>query len=297
MPASLRHLALAILLPLVLAACATTPSSAPPLSTRGQTDDLALVADLALGLAEQFGPGRVLVVLDIDNTILAMEQDLGSDQWYYWQKDLAQQDPCAPAAVGDRFAVQGALFHASAMRATQPDAATQVRRMQAAGLPVIALSSRGPNYRLQTFRELRRNGFSFWSSALPPQHGWTEPFVPEGGERTALYEDGVFLTAGQHKGRMLDALLAKTGVERPAAIIMADDKQENLDAIWESFAESDSAVHVWRYTREDPVVAAFDAVQAAAQWDALRPALLQIQGVLGPDNYELAERAACKERP
>ena len=29
---------------------------------------------------------QVLVVFDIDNTLLAMEQGLGSDQWYDWQK-------------------------------------------------------------------------------------------------------------------------------------------------------------------------------------------------------------------
>jgi hypothetical protein len=194
--------------------------------------------------------------------------------------------------------VQGALFYASAMRLTQPDAAAQVQRIQAAGVPVIALSSRGSNYRLQTFRELRRNGFSFWSSALPPRHGWPGTFVPDGGERPALYEDGVFLTAGQHKGRMLEALLTKTGVERPEAIVMADDKRENLDAIRESFAETDVAVHVWRYTREDDNVANFDSDQAATQWDALRPALQQIQSVLGPDNYDLPaapDRSACPE--
>ena len=294
MPAALRHLVFALLMPLFVSACATTttvPAQAPPPSTRGETDDLALVADLALGLAEKHGPGRVLVVLDIDNTILAMEQGLGSDQWYYWQKDLAQADPCDARVVSDRFAVQGALFHASAMRPTQPDAAAQVRRMQAAGLPVIALTSRGSNYRLQTFRELRRNGFSLWATALPPAQGWPEPFVPAGSERPALYEDGVFLTAGQHKGRMLEALLLKTGVERPAAIIMADDRQENLDAIWESFAGGESAVHAWRYTREDANVAAFDGEQAAAQWNALRPALETIEAVLGPDNYDLPESA------
>jgi len=292
MPASMLHRILALALPLVLTACATaTPpeSPEPPRSTRGATDDLGLIADLALGQAERFGAANVLVVLDIDNTLLAMEQDLGSDQWYYWQKDLAAQDPCGADVVSNRFAVQGALFHASAMRPTQPDAATQVRRMQDAGLPVIALSSRGSDYRLQTFRELRRNGYSFWASALPPQHGWTEPFMPAGGERPALYEDGVFLTAGQHKGRMLQALLEKTGAARPAAIVLADDKPENLDAIWESFADSGSAVHAWRYTREDANVAAFDAAQAAAQWESLRPALKHVEDVLGPDNYDLPE--------
>jgi hypothetical protein len=298
MPARLRHCFIAIALPLVLAACATTTQPGPPPSTRGSTDDLGLVADLALGLAERYGAGEVLVVLDIDNTILAMEQGLGSDQWYYWQKDLAADEPCNPMIVGDRFAVQGALYYASAMRPTQPDAAAQIGRMQAAGLPVIALTSRGPDYRLQTFRELRRNGFSFWGSALPPQHGWPEPFVPQGGERSALYEDGVFLTAGQHKGRMLEALLARTGTEIPAAIVMADDKRDNLDAVWESFGKAGIQVHLWRYTREDANVAGFDARTAAAQWNELRPALETLEAVLGPDNYRLpasARPAGCDE--
>ena len=294
MPATIRQTFLAIALPLLLTACAATTTHEPPQSTRGTTDDIGLITDLALAAAERHGADNVLVVLDIDNTILAMEQGLGSDQWYYWQKDLAAEDPCSPMWVGDRFAVQGALYFASAMRPTQPDAATQIGRIQAAGVPVIALTSRGPDYRLQTFRELRRNGFSFWSSALPPRHGWAGPFVPQGGARPALYEDGVFLTAGQHKGRMLEALLVKTGVARPHAIVVADDKRENLDAVWESFGRTGVEVHLWRYSGEDANVAAFDADEAAAQWDAIRPALETIEAVFGPDNYRLpaAERPA-----
>ena len=44
------------------------------------------------------------------------------------------------------------------MRPTQPDAAQLVQRLQDDGLNVIALTSRGPDFRLATFRELRRNG-------------------------------------------------------------------------------------------------------------------------------------------
>ena len=194
----------------------------PPQNMLGSTDDLGLVADVALQMADRYGNDKVLVVLDLDNTLLAMEQDLGSDQWYYWQAALRDDEPCSPETVNDLLAVQGALFYASAMRPTQPSAAAQVRRMQDEGLQVIILTSRGPQYRLATFRELRRNGFSFWSSALPPQHGYSEDFMPEGGERRVRYEDGVYLTAGQNKGVMLKALLAKTGQPTPTLIIMAD---------------------------------------------------------------------------
>ena len=286
-------LALTVLVVLFFAGCASTPP--PAQNVKASTDDLGMVADWALSMAADHGAENVLVVFDIDNTLLAMEQGLGSDQWYYWQKDLAREDPCNPAVVGDRFAVQGALFFASAMRATQDDAGEHVRRIQDAGVPVIAVTSRGTNYRLQTFRELRRNGIDFRTTALPPASGWPEDFIPDNGIRPARYEDGVFLTAGQHKGAMIQALLVKTGSPMPAVIVMADDKMENLDAVLETFTPLSPAVHAWRYTREDANVKAFDGGEAARQWEELRPALERIEEVLGGDNYSLPEEEVPEE--
>ncbi len=282
-----------------LTACASNP---PPdrehaviRSMDAETADLADVTADTLTLVASVGRDNVLVVFDIDNTILAMEQGLGSDQWYDWQKALASEDPCSPEYVGERFAVQGALYFASAMRATQDDAAEQVRKIQGMGVAVIALSSRGLDYRLQTFRELRRNHFNFSFSAIGPPGGLDEPFVPVENGRPSLYEDGVFLTAGQHKGQMLYALLSKTGTRMPAVIVMADDKQKNLDDLKETFAALNVPVHAWRYTAEDDEVSAFDPEQADQQWRAIEEPLRQIQQVLGPDNYDLSGAVAPPE--
>lgn len=291
----------------ILSACAATPPSGtqagtqpgaqasstaatpppPPQNLLGSTDELALVTELSLDLARKYGGERILVALDIDNTLLAMEQDLGSDQWYYWQKSLAEQDPCSALLVDDRLAVQGALFYASAMRPTQPDAAQLVRRMQDAGLKVIALTARGAEYRLQTFRELRRNGFSLWNNAWPSPTGYAATFTPTGVERPVLYEDGVLFAAGQDKGLALQALLDRAGVEKPVLILVADDKHANLQDVMQAFSWSPTRVHAWHYTREQPVVDAFDPEAAAQQWEALRPALMQIEQLLGPDNFDL----------
>jgi len=294
-PASFKSGLLVALL-VLLCACAPVPPAQsqssgilPAQNILAETDDLALVADVALQQAERYGTDRVLVVFDIDNTLLAMEQGLGSDQWYDWQKELQEEDPCSDMLVSNRLAVQGALYFASAMRPTQPDAAEQVQRLQDAGLTVIALTSRGADFRLQTFRELRRNGISFWPGALEPKRGYPESFIPEGGSRPALYEDGVFLTAGQHKGDMLKALLDKTGSDYPTVVVMADDKKRNLRAVMETFAGTGTSIHAWRYNREDAAVAALDRSAARAQWDALRPALQQIQQVTGPDNFDFPE--------
>ena len=252
-----------------------------------ETADLGDVTADALNLAERVGNENVLVVFDIDNTILAMEQGLGADQWYEWQKDLSQHDHCNSQNVGDRFAVQGALYFVSAMRPTQADAASQVKTIQNNEVPVIALTSRGPEFRLQTFRELRRNGYSFSHSSIGPPGGYEQMFMPVENGRLSRYEDGVFMTAGQHKGDMLYALLQKTGTTMPTAIVMVDDKQKNLDAVKETFDTLGVPVHAWRYSREDDNVMSFDHQKAHAEWMSIKQALRQIQQVLGPDNYNL----------
>jgi hypothetical protein len=272
-------------------------AEAPIESLDETTPDLAKVAADALALAAQEGPRNVLVVFDIDNTLLAMEQGLGADQWYDWQKSLANEDPCNPRNVGDRFAVQGALYFASAMRPTQRDAAQQVATIQDSGMPVIALTSRGHDYRLQTFRELRRNGYSFADSGIGPRGGYAEPFIPVEGGRLSRYEDGVFLTAGQHKGEMLNALLQKAEFGLPAAVVMVDDKQKNLDAVVETFSALGVPVRAWRYSGEDANVTAFDPEKAHAGWLALQDALRKIQEVLGPDNYDLTSAQLPEECP
>lgn len=273
-----------ITLCVLLAACA---SLSTPESLRRETANLADAVADAEELAGHLGKQQVLLVFDIDNTLLAMEQGLGSDQWYDWQKGLAESNPCDPLLAGPRLAVQGALYFASAMRPTQPDASLQVRKAQNAGLPVIALTSRGVDFRLSTFRELRRNGFSFSHSAIGPPGGLDAEYVPGGGTRPVRYEDGVVLSSGQHKGEVLKDLLDRTGTPLPRAIVVVDDKPANLDAVTQTFTTLGVPVRAWRYSGEDQAVELFDGTGAAELWGNLQPALLTLQALLGPDHFQL----------
>lgn len=270
----------------MLAACASTPQTDTWLQ---ETNSLVYVVEDTENLVKAHGTKRILVVFDIDNTLMAMEQGLGSDQWYDWQSKLQLSDPCDARLVSDRLAVQGALYYISAMRPTQEDAAQLVRGLQESGLKVIALTSRGPDFRLATFRELRRNSYSFYASAIGPERGYPEVFIPAGGTRNARYEDGVFLTAGQHKGEMLKALLEKTATPWPTVIVMVDDKERNLRAVMETFAGTGTSVHAWRYSREDGVVNSFDRDKATELWLQIRPTLRQVLTMLGRDNFYFPE--------
>lgn len=285
----------ALLVSLALNGCATTMVT--PISS--QTPELAKFAQEAFESAAIVGEEHVLVVFDLDNTLLAMEQDLGSDQWYEWQKELTSHAPCDERVVSDRLAVQGAMYFGSAMRPTQADAADILRSIQDAGIPVIALTSRGVDFRLQTFRELRRNGFDFRRNAIGPDGGWNEDFIPAHGIRPARYEDGVFLTTGQHKGAMLKDLIDKTNTDMPRAVLMLDDKDSNLNAISETFSELNVPVRAWRYTGEEGRVSEFDGDSSHQMMETLLPAFQTIQEVFGPDNYELPAElrvTECEEK-
>ena len=209
----------------VLTGCAAPepadPGPPPPQNLIASTDELQLVTEVSLDLAREYGGESVLVVLEIDKTLLSMDP--------YPACDPASRDTVRP---------------------TQADAADQIRRMQEAGLRVIALTGRGLSCRDQTFRELSVNGFDFASSSWPPDGGYPDPFLPEGGNRAVMYQEGVFLTDGQDKGVMLKQLLEKSAVRYPRLIVMADAEQSDLNSVMKAFSWTPTKVHAWRYTRD-----------------------------------------------
>lgn len=215
-----------------LAGCAATPTNPPgpppPQNLIGSTDELQLVTELSLNLADEYGGDHILVVLEIDGTLLSMKPD-------------QQGTPCGPSSKD---------AGSSLMQPSQPDAAELVKRIQGAGMKVIVLTSRSPDCSQNTFADLRSNGFDFTAAAWPPRDGYPGPFVPEDGARPVLYESGVFFVAGQDKGLMLKALLEKNGDPKPVIIVMADSDRESLNAVMKIFSWSSTKIHAWRYTRE-----------------------------------------------
>jgi len=227
-----RSFSLALSL-LIFAGCAATPTEPagpkPPQNLLGSTDELQLVTELSLNLARDYGGDQVLVVLEIDGTLLTMKSGQGGN-------------PCDHASV---------MSSDSTMQPTQADTLDQVRRMQNAGMKVIVLTSRGPECKARTFAELNSNGFDFSDNAWPPSSGYSEPFLLDGKGRPVIYQDGVLFASGQNKGLVLKAMLDKASGPQPALIVIADPSRENLNAVMKTFSWSGTKVHAWRYTREE----------------------------------------------
>jgi hypothetical protein len=215
-----------ILLPLaamlLLVGCPSQPTreaEAPPAAQNliGSTDELQLVTELSLELARVYGAAKVLVALEIDDTLLIQEGNAS----------------CSEAV----------------MRPLQADAAQQVRRMQDAGLRVIALTSRNPECSQRTLEELSRNGFNFQASAWPPVDGFAAPRVLADGGQKVDYRQGVFMAGEQDKGLALKVLLDQSGSPYPTLIVLTDREQSDLNAVMKAFSFTGTKVQAWRYTR------------------------------------------------
>jgi hypothetical protein len=232
MSAFLPRIALA---PLLFAlGCAVAPGNAgpPPVEIR-QAESFADVVREVNRLNRRHGPGNVLVVLDIDNTILTGTVDLGGDIWYGWQRGRLEVKPSPGQEIPDLFnGPIGLLFELAPMALTEETIPATVAAWQKGGNPVMALTSRAPAYRSPTERELSRHGITFEATAPAPP-GQPPPVYRAVLDREYSYMKGILMVTGMHKGRLLEHLLGKVGRQYPA-VVFVDDSPRNIQAMRET---------------------------------------------------------------
>ncbi len=257
-----------------------------------ESDDFNQIDREVSKIVEVFGSDRVLVVFDIDNTILALNQDLGSDQWFSWQSLLIKNGDFTNAVAKDFGAllkVQEKLYALSGTHLTQKNTSKVIQKLQRQGLAVMALTARGPEYRDSTYRELVKNNVSFKDSGIGANAGFVGKYKPYelaslkesglslveitawglGRPREVSYVDGIFMVAGQHKGAMLRTLLYKTKRDFDA-IVFVDDKVKNTRNMTEGFEGGAISLVTFRYTREDKNVERFKMESKAKVIEAWR---------------------------
>lgn len=229
---------------------------------------------------EGHSPKRTLVVFDIDNTVLAQEDYLGSDQWFTWKSDQIRKTD--PTLFTDLLNWQGVLFDRGLMRLTEKNTKRLIQVLQKK-YPVIALTSRSPGYREATERELIRNGINFSKTSF----GRSTPgkIIPKGQKRLVSYETGVFMTSGLHKGEMLNYLIRKSfkGQNPFTQIIFIDDHLKNTSRVYETFSKLGIEILSLRYGKEDHLVNKFKNSRGikghtTKQLKFLREALLKVFG-------------------
>jgi hypothetical protein len=263
------------------------------------TKDFADVAAAVNRYVEQYGAEHVLLALDIDNTIMSMDTDLGSDHWFEWQSYLLKNEPRSRFLVSRSFEglleVQGILYNLGHMHPPQPELPAIIAKLQERGIATILLTSRGPEFRVPTERELKRCGYDFAATALPVRDVPAGPFLaydPMHPERDGLtasdvvalklppprlasYAHGIFMTAGQHKGVMLLTLLNDSPREIKA-VVYVDDAVRHVGNVFSSAFDRGLEVASFHFQREDLRVQRFqysDKRDVDTRWRTLKRAI------------------------
>ena len=106
---------------------------------------------------------KVLLVFDIDNTLLTSGTRLGGDIWYQWQTGKLALKPSAEQKVSCLYDNAIALlYELGPMQLTEPQLPELMQQWQQKHT-AFALTSRAPDTQYATQRELQRNGIDFTS--------------------------------------------------------------------------------------------------------------------------------------
>lgn len=232
---------------------------------------------------------RVLLILDIDNTLLTMPQYLGGDRWFNYHTALiaAKTDPNF-SNMDELIAAQTMLFGVASMRTTEPGIPAMLAEAGRHRIDVFLLSARGPELYDATRRELDRNGLqveapyacSFFLCSADGLYRDDEiraALAAIGEEasgspyRNILIRNGVMLVAGQDKGVMLKLLMGAIGGRRYTHVVVADDGRKNIDAL--AASRNPVSMTLFHYRRVDTSVSVAEDQAARGQFAVLTAAL------------------------
>lgn len=255
----------------------TTITPAPEVTIEDQGVSFERIDRVINELSDEYGAGNVLVVVDIDNTLMTSGVDLGGDVWYQWQSGKLDIKPSDEQKVSCLFEdAIGLLYELGPMRLTDDSLPEKLRSWQDRGNVVFALTSRSPRYRAATERELARLRLDLTRAPLAPE-GKPAPLLRETAEREWSYMQGIMMTTGMNKGTMLTQLLTRTG-RRFSAIVFVDDTRRHVDDVFAAYQTAGvPEVRIFHFTRiEDERMRAYgriltdeQAEKMASDWKRL----------------------------
>ncbi len=187
---------------------------------------------------------KILVLLDIDNTIAAPPSDLGSDQWF---NDLVLAI-CEQQGLEKKEAVQKGieLYHHIhthiELRPVEAQTPAFIASLQKQNIPVLALTARTIIER--TFQQLETITIDFRHTALSNKTFDLSLHHP------AFYQQGIIFCGNNDKGTVLGAFLERISYQ-PDKIIYVDDKEGNLKAVEQALQSRGIEFVGIRYSRLD----------------------------------------------
>ncbi len=270
---------------LFILSLSVTPTLAAIDGTLKSFNDLAATVR---DLTPQSTPSETLVIFDFDDTLLTTEGLLGSEAWFNWQAQLLIDDPNSDLLVSKNFSgllkAQNTILAMAAHKPVEASVKATIESLQKDKYFAMVMTSRGPEERSLTQRELKRNGIDFSSHAPRLRLRQTCEVLPYDLEKTEAigisqdlkaklkmkvakkicYENGLFFTEGQHRGVMIKFFT--THVARAVKnIVFINNFSKPLEELEAAFEKStDVNIITLRYAGRDSSVSLSDAQKSEA---------------------------------
>lgn len=168
----------------------------------------------------------VLVLFDIDNTLIAPATEIASDQWFDACLGWCHAKGLTPEqAVKYVRPVWISLLKKATMQPVESQAVTLVGDLISKHVPVIAVTFRTIQLHELTAQQLHGVGIDFSTSMLAKK-----TFVLNDGESCIRFEQGVLFCNGTDKGLAVAQFLDQLQLT-PRIIVCVDDKEHHIRSV------------------------------------------------------------------
>ncbi len=195
-----------------------------------------------------------LLVVDIDNTLIEPEGNLGSDQWYYFlvRKYVQLDHMSGKAANETAMQVWNQAQWLVKIRPVEKDTPALIKQLQSKGVRVMGLTARTVDIVDKTFAQLKSIGISL---NQPPIHDKPVDFHLDD---LARFENGILFVGEQNdKGEALVQFLRRSHY-LPAKIIFIDDKLRHVENVEKALSKTGARFLGFRYGAADEKVRLFN---------------------------------------
>lgn len=203
---------------------------------------------------------KVLVVCDIDNTLLKSKGHFGGVAWgEYWIGQLTNQGLVTEEILKLESHIWRSVQHCIQVELIDPKTAEVLNEIKKRNSLVMALTARSPAEANFTHGQLESNGLNFAENHLPSQ-------ILNVGDREALYEKGIlFATMLNKKSKVLFTFLDHHGID-PECIVFIDDKAHHVEEMMAACKGRGVKFIGIRFSGTDKHVESFDPLIADEEW-------------------------------
>ncbi|MFZ4772516.1 MAG: DUF2608 domain-containing protein [Chlamydiia bacterium] len=208
---------------------------------------------------------NVLYIFDIDNTLIHLIQELGSDQWFYQRiQDLEKMGKTSTEAQDQTAAEFYGIQQLSQSQIVEKSIPHFIEILKEKKLPFMGLTIRGFDIARRTIQQLSDCGVELDGDVFDPA-----PHFIEKSSYLFSYK-GVVFTSGGNKGVALQKFLSCYDLHFDH-VVMVDDKRHHLEGVEKALEEIGISMTGYRYGFLDEYVARFCPDRAKKQFSCVEP--------------------------